>query len=262
MGIVQTDKWIDFIDNPNLVMKKLIIHFPKMNEKTLYKYLSSHGLSELNKTCKEDMKLLMKKNVWIELEKEFQLLKKELNGPDIPIYILPCHQKRGFFQPTTYNRGGVATNKCVFLFLSPIEGILQHKAVLLHEYHHIVRLSKLYKNKSVNLLDAMILEGLAESAVKEKYGVEVQAPWTSYYSSTECEYYFHKILKAKMNLSSEEDEFSIYLYGGKRIPKLLGYCVGYDIVKCCLDQTEWTTNKIIRFSSNKIKENALNYNTN
>lgn len=241
------------------MMKKLLPYFRRYNEDSLYKYLQSHGLARLTKASQEDMNQLIEQNIWKSLSSEFNELRNELNGPDIPIIILPCRSTRGIFQKVSYQRGGIAYKNCICLFLSPLEGILQHKAVLLHEYHHIVRLTKIHKNKKVTLLDAMILEGLAENAVLEKYGEEVQAPWTTLYSSSQCEYYYDKYLKDKLKITNSDDDFSKYLYGGNGIPKLLGYGVGYDIVKSCLEQTEWSNEKLIRTSSKKIKDNALNY---
>lgn len=254
-----TYKWVDVIDRKQDVMKKLLHYFPKYTEDSLYKYLLSHGLSNLSIECKKDMELLFEKNTWKSLSEEFEQLRRDFNGPDLPIFILPCHRTRNMFKNTVYHRGGIAHKNCICLFLSPIEGILQHKAVLLHEYHHIVRLTKLYKNKKVTLLDAMILEGLAETAVLEKYGEEVQAPWTKQYSSKQCEFYYNKYLVDHLQLTSNEDGFSKYLYGGNGIPKLLGYSVGYDIVKSCLAQTEWSTDFLLHTPSNKIKENAIDY---
>jgi uncharacterized protein YjaZ len=254
-----TNNWIDFLEDQKAVMNKLLPYFPKYNEESLYKYLLSHGLSKLSIDSKDDMRILIKNNTWKSLSLEFERIKRELNGPDLPIFILPCHRSRSLFQNTTYYRGGIAYKNCICLFLSPLEGILQHKAVLLHEYHHIVRLTKLHKNKKITLLDAMILEGLAETAVLEKYGEEVQAPWTKQYSSKQCEFYYNKYLSDKLELTSNDKDFSKYLYGGNSIPRLLGYSVGYDIVKSCLEQTEWSNDLLLRTPSKKIKDNALNY---
>ncbi|WP_088042509.1 DUF2268 domain-containing protein [Bacillus sp. EAC] len=254
-----TYKWIDIIEDKKSIMKKLLPYFPNYDEQSLYTYLLSHGLSKLSKDSKNDFKLLIKNNVWKSLQTEFNKIKKEFNGPDVPIFIFPCQQARGMFLNSTYQRGGLAYKNCICLFLSPLEGILQHKAVLLHEYHHIVRLTKFYKNKKVTLLDAMILEGLAEHAVLERYGEEVQAPWTKLYSTRQCEYYYNKYLKDHLELPSNDEDFSKYLYGGNGIPKLLGYGVGYDIVKNCLEQTEWSNDRLMRTSSKKIKDNAINY---
>jgi uncharacterized protein YjaZ len=240
-------------------MKKLLPYFHKYDEKSLYKYLQSHGLTTLSHDTKNDIEVLIKQNVWKCLENEFNALRKEFNGPDIPILILPCRKSKSFFQNATYYRGGIAYKNCICLFLSPLEGILQHKAVLLHEYHHIVRLTMLYKNRKVSLLDAMVLEGLAESAVLEKYGEDVQAPWTNLYSSEQCQFYYNKFLKNNLELTNNDEQFSIYLYGGNGIPKLMGYSVGYDMVKSCIEQTEWSKDKLIRTSSKNIKDNALNY---
>ncbi|MEH7612970.1 DUF2268 domain-containing protein [Gottfriedia acidiceleris] len=254
-----TYRWVDFIEDKQMVMKKLLPYFPKYNEESLYKYLLSHGLSRLSTLSKDDLKQLDEKSIWKSLSEEFEKLKREFKGPDLPIFILPCHRTGNMFKNTTYQRGGIAHKNCICLFLSPLEGILQHKAVLLHEYHHIVRLTKLYKNKKVTLLDAMILEGLAETAVLDLYGEAVQAPWTNQYSSKQCELYYKKYLIDKLEITSNDDNFSKYLYGGNGIPKLLGYSVGYDIVKSCTEQTEWSTDILLRTPSKKIKENAIHY---
>ena len=55
-----------------------------------------------------------------------------------------------------------------------------------HEYNHVCRLSKFQKSEEdYVLLDSIILEGLAENAVRERLGEEFLATWTSYYSNEE-----------------------------------------------------------------------------
>lgn len=57
------------------------------------------------------------------------------------------------------------------------------RALLVHEYNHVCRLAKNDKQEeNYILLDSIILEGLAENAVRELVGEEYLAKWTSYYT--------------------------------------------------------------------------------
>ena len=58
----------------------------------------------------------------------------------------------------------------IFLFVCGRNSLEELKALLAHEYHHICRLHQIEtKETEYTLLDTMIMEGLAEQAVTERY---------------------------------------------------------------------------------------------
>ena len=260
MGVIQTYKWFEKDQyTKQEILKKLLHYFHFPNGKELYNHLRKNGMSEWDDDFKERIRLLKEAGVWKELQNEYTKIKKEWNGPEIPIFIFPCVSVRRFLRSPTFYRGGVAFDNGICIFLSPIEGIEQHKAVLIHEYNHVVRLKRLYQHKKVTLLDAMILEGIAEHAVKELAGERYQAPWTTLYSSEKCRQLYKHYLKKHLNLTNEDELYHSLLFGLKDFPNLLGYCVGYDIVKECVKTKNWSLNQLISINSQLIKDHAISY---
>jgi uncharacterized protein YjaZ len=260
MGVVQTYKWFEKDQfNKRDILKKLLhyFHFPTVKE--LYNHLQKNGMADLDDDFKERILLLKEAGVWKELQNEYVKIKKEWNGPEIPIFIFPCVSVKRFLRSQTFHRGGVAFDNGICIFLSPLEGIQQHKAVLIHEYNHVVRLKRLYQNKQVTLLDAMILEGLAENAVKEMVGEQYQAPWTTFYSSEKCQLYYKYYLEKHLDITHEEELYQPLLFGLRSYPNLMGYCVGYDIVNECIKTKNWSSKQLISISSQLIKDHAISY---
>ena len=72
--------------------------------------------------------------------------------------------------------------------------------LLAHEYHHICRLHQIEtKETEYTLLDTMIMEGLAEQAVTERY-TENNAPWTAYLSKEEAVYYWKNVVHERISI--------------------------------------------------------------
>lgn len=65
-----------------------------------------------------------------------------------------------------------------------------------HEYHHVCRLGHLTKEeKDVTLLDTIIMEGLAEYAVYERFGRSQTAEWTTWYTPEQLQALYEKRLR-------------------------------------------------------------------
>ncbi|GAA3329650.1 hypothetical protein GCM10020331_078760 [Ectobacillus funiculus] len=58
------------------------------------------------------------------------------------------------------------------------------------------------KEEDYTLLDTMILEGLAEAAVAERYSKAYHAPWTRYYTKQEAVQFWHRYVNDKNNCLS------------------------------------------------------------
>jgi len=180
---------------------------------------------------------LEEKKVWEKLAHEFNYLKRLMNGPDVPICIYPLTKHRPIIEGIEVKKNGVSYNNILFLFLSIDLEIDEMKALLAHEYHHICRLS--YINQSpyeIELLETLILEGMAECAIEELYGERWLSPWTKRYSQKECMKLWTKYFVQALPLQGVDNHFQ-FLYGNqaKGLPQWIGYCVGYRIVRSYLD---------------------------
>ncbi len=81
----------------------------------------------------------------------------------------------------------------------------------------------------MTLLDSLILEGLAECAVKELYGDQWLAPWLTNYTSEKVIKLWKSHFLPNLQLQGLE-RHQPFLYGGE-FPPWIGYCIGYEIVR-------------------------------
>ncbi|WP_068985002.1 MULTISPECIES: DUF2268 domain-containing protein [Lysinibacillus] len=247
MSVIPTDEWLnELIENQRqnhsrnfneiqcyILCSRLVEIFNGGYPEELQFELQQQGLFQPHE--KIDIKKLKEQNVWEVVQKEFIYLKKRWSGPNIPIYIFPITQEQ-----TMTNKNGVAYPNALFLFIGELEKE-ELKALFAHEYNHVCRLQFLNKTlDEVSLLDSLILEGLAECAVEEIYGDKWLAPWLSYYSLDKMLKIWKKRFLPKINIQGLDNHIE-FLYGGK-LPKWIGYCIGYEIVR----------SYIKNFSSNKL----------
>lgn len=103
MGVINTKNWFEHDKWRE-----------KINE-DVQRHLFAHGMARRNQ--QEIMKQLEQKNVWAFVAKKFAELKKEWNGPDVPIYILPADATNRSLQHEFGGKSGVAFFDQLFLFL-------------------------------------------------------------------------------------------------------------------------------------------------
>ena len=116
-----------------------------------------------------------------------------------------------------------------------------------------VGLSKFQKNEeNYVLLDTIILEGLAENAVRERLGEEFLATWTSYYSNEELKKMWNNLVFPNRNILKSDLKHQNILYGGRSYPKMLGYCVGYYLVKNYIEATNKTSKDLLNIKTDNI----------
>jgi uncharacterized protein YjaZ len=133
-----------------------------------------------------------------------------------------------------------ATSEIIRLFISPVKGWQKWvKPVIAHEYNHYIRMQK-YK-KVETLLDYLVLEGLAE-AFSRKISPDVTTHYTEedYITQEDRERTWNIMFP---NLESEESldkhmfgEDKVYSFLTDEQKATLGYTIGYQIVRSCINQ--------------------------
>ncbi|OAO79092.1 hypothetical protein A0O32_1837 [Anoxybacillus flavithermus] len=237
MGVVNTKDW--FVDDR---------WREKINE-DVHRHLFAHGMARRNQ--QEIMKQLAEKNVWAFVAKKFAELKKGWNGPDVPIYIFPADATNRSLQHEFGGKSGVAFFDQLFLFLLPHVSNEHIYALLIHEYNHVCRLHVDPKDeRDYTLLDRIVMEGLAEHAVRERLGSEYVAKWTTYYTKEQLEQFTKKWLVPNLSLRPDDARYRALLYGSMLYPRMLGYAVGYEVVRRALAKKTMT--KLLTMTSEKI----------
>ncbi|MGE8079519.1 DUF2268 domain-containing protein [Peribacillus loiseleuriae] len=231
MGIIDTNVWLQNNSSPNEICKHLVDEFPKMRPNSIYQLLQYHGMYKDSSQTKRDVESLVSENIWSKGKGIFERFHGLWKGPDIPVYIFPLHAG-GLFNRTQDTKSGLAFRDKLFLFVRPGISLKELTAVFIHEYHHVCRLACVKEDeKDFTLLDRMVMEGLAEHAVKTYLGKDYLAKWTHLYSDEQLQHFWEKYLKENIQLKRIERKHDQLLLGKSPYPKMLGYGVGYFLVK-------------------------------
>jgi uncharacterized protein YjaZ len=188
-----------------------------------------------------DDESFIKSTHWKTVEKEFAALRIKWRGPDVPILIFPVNQRNPQIMKKYKGKSGLAFQDKLFLFLAPEVKHNEIKALLTHEYHHVCRLTYMEKKEEeVTLLDTILLEGMAEHAVREECGKEYVSYWTELYSQEELRKWWIELIYPNKNKMKKEKEFHELLYGQKSYPSMLGYCIGYYLIEKCIQEKQYS----------------------
>ncbi|OIK11210.1 DUF2268 domain-containing putative Zn-dependent protease [Bacillus sp. MUM 13] len=232
MGIENTNEWLrDDFFNPSAICDHFKDLFMEQDSKKLYQYLKSYGMYSPGQKSRRDAESLMDHDIWGKGKKIFNKYKKKWNGPDVPIFIFPLKQP-GFLERSIENKSGLAFPDKMLLFIHAGIKDKELEALFIHEYHHVCRLNKMAGGEEEpNLLDSMIMEGLAENAVAHYLGKEYLAGWTSVHSEEKLEEYWIRYVEKHIHVKRHEKLHDSILLGQGRYPSMLGYCMGYHLVK-------------------------------
>lgn len=255
MTVINTEKWLEIAyHTPEKLYQKISNYFPHPNPKEIKELLIKHGMYfKPDHNWKACLNTWKEKNIWKVIQKEEKLLKQEWYGKDVLIFILPSNTYDRNIREQYNGRAGLAFRDKLFLFISQNSKVNEIKALFTHEYNHCCRLihnSK--KEKNYTLLDLIVMEGLAENAVYERFGDELLAPWTSYYSDRELEEIWKRLLLPNKDLPKTSSKANKILYGLDLYPTMAGYSVGYYLVKEYMRQTSKGSKELLHIPSEEI----------
>lgn len=234
MSNPDTNQWLlECYERPIELCRKLTSYFKGATAGQIYDHLTFHGLySYPTKPAKQVVSELQRLQAWDIVQKEIKLLRKEWQGPQIPTFILPAHS----------TKSGLAFNDKLFIFLPPECSESEIKAVVTHEYHHVCRLSRFFQKESdYTLLDAIILEGLAEHAVRERLGSQLVASWTNWYTASQLEEFWETLFFPNRQLPKSSWVHEHLVNGTAGNPRMAGYAVGYFLVGRYMKSSGLTT---------------------
>jgi len=240
-------------DNPKKICERLTDHFPgEVNPQRIYRYLMDFGMYKPNQKSRKTYEEMKSRKLWENIEKIHLKYKSKWNGPDIPIFIFPMDASNGRLMKEGKGKSGVSFKDKLFLFLTPIEDPKEIEALFVHEYHHVCRMNGLIKDPSeYTLLDSIILEGLAEHAVAKNCGEEYTGDWSRRYSTEELAEFWKKDLAEKLDITRKDKQHDQILFGVGSRPRLLGYAMGYEIVKQFKQHKNFTEKASFKIPSDK-----------
>ncbi len=252
---METDKWLlETYEDPIALCKKTMDYFDDVSPSEIYHHLVLHGMYRMpSDNGREVIQKMQDNRVWSIVKKEALKLQLLWNGPNIPIFIFPSDANNRDMKQNFNGKSGLAFRNKLFLFISEANTEKEIKALFTHEYNHICRLAHFSKDeKDYVLLDTIILEGLAESSVKESLGEDYTAKWTSYYTSGELEHMWTKMVFPYKDLPQNHPKHWDILYGLRFYPKMLGYCSGYYLIQKYMEANHLTTKDLLGTSSDKM----------
>lgn len=251
MTVVRTDKWLLVLyDKPLEICERIKFSSSNIPIEEIYEYLIMNGMYRPFRGGEDVVQKLIDNNVWKTVYLEEKKLKQLWDGPTIPIYIFPSDSKNSQISNEYNGKSGLAFKDKLFIFLSKQNTAKEIKALFTHEYNHVCRLKKYKKNEmNYTLGDTIILEGLAECAVKERFGEEYLAPYLRYYTEAQLEEMWNTIIKPNVSIKKSTREHNHYLYGQKLLPKMVGYCVGYHLVNKLMTEQKASIKELLGFST-------------
>ncbi|WP_284139349.1 MULTISPECIES: DUF2268 domain-containing protein [unclassified Virgibacillus] len=233
MGVIPTNNWLlDNDGDAQSIGEKLSPYFSGYDGVNILRYLQMHGLDRQLGKDNTIIEKLNKMKIWELVRSDVKKLKAKWNGPDIPIFIFPSDSYNKELRDNYNSKSGLSFRDKLFLFVSEKNTATEIKALFTHEYNHVCRLHYDKKDEAdYILLDSIILEGLAENAVQERFGEAYTASWTSLYSDKQLEKIWNDIILPSYDLPKALRKHRDILYGMRFYPKMAGYCAGYYKVK-------------------------------
>lgn len=270
MTVIQTNKWLEqYITNKNgtlrqnielqrdTLCKELTSYFIDVTSSDIHLHLLNHGLFTPDPLDKQTIQDLTESDCWSIIENQFNQLRKKWKGPDVPIFIFPSDHTNPLLQSEFNGLSGLSFEDKIFLFISNKASTKQIQALFTHEYNHVCRLETSKKNdEKLNLLDAMIMEGIAEHAVKTHIGEEYLAFWTQLYPLHYAKSKWKKWIEPHLTVKKTNRLQHQLMYGSNTIPKWLGYNFGYHIVSTYTKNKKASTKELIHTPSQTILANS------
>lgn len=252
MTIIPTDRWL-FVDwdNPVQLCRNLCSYF-NASASEIYGHLAWHGMYQREHAALKDIILMKENRIWEKVEEEIQSLRATWDGPDVPVFIFPSDYANRDFLREFDAKSGLAYRDKLFLFLKPDQETAEIKSLVAHEYNHVCRLNRYSKpERDYLLLDTIILEGLAESAVFELYGEEQVSSWAFKGTDGELESMWNRYMLPNLKVDRTTNLHHELLYGSSDVPELIGYRIGFYLVQKFRSSSRLSMKELLQLDSDE-----------
>lgn len=270
MPVIATDRWLhrylknkiglldyDLRLQKNIFGKNLMTYFSHSWHDQIHQHLLQNGLFLPDSSDEKTIQIMCANRFWEIAETELTQLKHEWNGPDIPVFIFPSNIRNDQLRVDLGGKSGLAHQDKMFLFICGTTSEKDLQALVTHEYNHVCRLNYLnLAEKNIRLLDAMILEGLAELAVLERFKKGFLATWTSLYPIEDAFVQWEKNFKSNLDVKKANTFHNELMYGNDTIPKWMGYNIGFHLVTSFAKKAEIDMNQMLQLPSKTILEES------
>lgn len=259
---MQTNDWLDdHFNEPESICK--LIKADLADPSDFYRYLQKFGMYRPTKGAQSAFERLKKEEIWSRINKLYNEYRKKWDGPEVDVYIFPIDETNRFFINRNQGKSGLAFKDKIFLFVSPALEDQVVEALWVHEYHHAARMSVYNKKMSeYNLLDSLVFEGLAEVAVLNYCGKKYIAPWTKAYRMEQLRHFWKQVYEKQLRIQRKDPLHDQLLFGQRGIPVMMGYAIGYELVKGYIQNHRLSLKETLRMPSTQFLKGSRFLNKN
>ncbi|MEQ6376108.1 DUF2268 domain-containing putative Zn-dependent protease [Bacillaceae bacterium S4-13-56] len=271
MGVIKTYEWLksyrkekkNSISENIELQRKLIcspleIYFKDASPEEIQYHLHQYGMFLPDHKDIDVIDHMFEEGMWKTVLHQYKKLRLIWDGPDVPVFLLPANQKSKQLREELNGQSGVSHEDKVFLFVGEHSEKDRLRALITHEYNHVCRLDYLRKEqKELTLLDALLLEGLAEHAVQKHVGDEYMGPWTQAYPAEKAKTGWDRWVKSNIDLKKHDPNHELLMYGKGRYPKWLGYNIGYHIISSFYSKNQVSETEALQTPSQQILEHSM-----
>lgn len=268
--MIQTNKWLqnytanktkeihkNFVVHMDTLCDPLVAYFTDTDAQTIQWHLLQHGLFYPDPHDKHIILAMIKHDYWRLVEEQFVSLKQRWQGPDVPLLLFPSDFTNNRLQEEFSGLSGLSYPDKVFLFITDDTPSKKLEALLTHEYSHVYRMQyNPLKEKVLTLSDAIVLEGIAEIAVKKLVGNTYLSKATSIYTKEEAQFYWNEWIKPNQHLVKTNVQHDRLMYGGDEIPKWAGYNVGFHLVENYMEKNKIPLLELLQTPTDTIIEKS------
>ncbi|MFB1049786.1 DUF2268 domain-containing protein [Paraliobacillus sp. JSM ZJ581] len=266
MKIKNTAAWLQeyTINKKNRLQDNLQIHaetlcqplapyFQDTDAHTIQHHLIQHGMFYPDPIDKQVIKQIIAKNYWERVRQQLQTLEKLWSKQEGTLFIFPSDFTNPQLLKQFNGVSGLSFTDKLFLFITDQTTEIQLQVLLTHEYSHICRLQHFSAlGLTFTLADAIVLEGIAEAAVKELIGERYCSPWVHLYSKAQLADLWKEWIQPNIDVSSTCMKHYALMYGTEEIPQWAGYAVGYDVIDHYIKKYNISTKQLITTPTKEI----------
>jgi len=164
----------------------------------------------------------------MEIEKTLKICTRSVSGHTISVYVFPWIGER-YDESFAGVNGFAPYRDVIHIFISLNKFSMRSLSeTLAHEFSHAVFFNNKRNSHNLSLIEAMVMEGIAENFREESVGGKV-ADWSKALSKKET----ISVLRELQSMLDSSD-FQLYrdiFFGNNKFKKWTGYSIGYRLIK-------------------------------